>query len=810
MGEPAGPVLIGPAPAAKRDDSISNSQPISHNGQKTQNEPNIRISEAAEQPSLTKLRSREAPGSTAELFAMEILISPEQGSPPSVDIVAIHDYDERSVKWIYKERKAVIEQKLDRGKESAQVQVYEVTSNNNVSIDAAAHPKTEVFEAASLRNTEPSISRPSTPLGRDPGISWLQDPKMLPNIFPQARILAFTYPIDDLKKLSLDPSSRGPRDFVERASLQLILKIGEMRQGPDYQKVPVVFVAAGFGGLVVQKAISLSQQTASPQGASDRIERQSGNTSSLSPDQIADIMLIDTPSPKKEAQNLNDFFKTPHNLRMSAIVKLMKRMESGWGSPSIDKLWAEFWACLTKRDQVVRLSWLHSVPLNSTNRTADSKKVTRHTSKPLADKEGPVITVYRVPVSSQRRLTHFRGSGDNGYKATVSRLLETLLLKAVSNTDYSNLEISLMTAGSRLPSSMRWKPSSVRDEWKRPLLHLAVIAANLEGVNRILGHGGNSQVKGYKGQTALHLAVRLFSEYDNLPDDEEKDTKQNSMIQIISLLLSFTKKAELNNTRDDRGRTVPDIIQKKEFCQCPTPPCMHDKIRGMLYSHQPRVVRQTDETSNELWEGWRSPKEGTIQHAASERTRAIIGGFYSTNDGLRSDYELPSILDLIYEKSWGPVRVLSKVTSRVQSSSATENPEALCRWIHLPANNEQWVHDLFIRLGQRENSMNGQRHTGYTVINRHLIPQTKTYKNEEKPTMMFPLQPSTTHGSSSQPGLRSIPEGTQLKAADNSKSNHPGFIEILNSDWDTLWANLPRPAGLESDLETIVLFVRVA
>lgn len=300
-----------------------------------------------------------------------------------------------------------------------------------------------------------------------------------------------------------------------------------------------------------------------------------------------------------------------------------------------------------------------------------------------------MISLYRIPLRRLRRLSHFRGTGDAGYKATVNHMLDSLLIKAVSGKKYKELQLSLMKASTRILSSTdERKLSDIKDEWRLPLLHLAVMAPNDDAVNMLLGNGVSPQSRDQYGQTALHRAVKLFYDLDNAPSGVSRDEKQDCLTRIISQLLLFTKKAELNNSRDRQGLTVREALEKMPKCDCPTSPCKHDAIRVLLDNHQPRVTRRADEPKEEPWEGWRPPYPGTPQYDACRQAKAVVGEFYKTADGPPSDYEMPSIWDLIYEKGNGPVRLLSKVTDRIHASSVHQGkPDVCCRWIHLPANN---------------------------------------------------------------------------------------------------------------------------
>lgn len=93
------------------------------------------------------------------------------------------------------------------------------------------------------------------------------------------------------------------------------------------------------------------------------------------------------------------------------------------------------------------------------------------------------------------------------------------------------------------------------------------------------------------------------------------------------------------------------------------------------------------------------------------------------------------------------------------------------------------------------------------MFNRHMIAQAEQYKQEvffkPAPEVHFPDPVAI---------LDSIPEDARSAGGRDSVSSELSFLEILNADRDSQhhWSNLPIPRGLESELDTIVLFVRTA
>ncbi|KAK5658057.1 hypothetical protein OQA88_2613 [Cercophora sp. LCS_1] len=758
-------------------------------------------------------------------YGLEVLTTPDDGQAHCVDVVAVHDYDEKSANWTYRDRDSVLRTAIKtikskkpilkdisetasltaggdvtgRGRQFSVHQVASQLEAVRAAADDEPHNKPPGIVAVldnqdAASNTEITHSRAPSPPGA-PGVSWLQDAAMLPKALPGVRVLAFSYPTKDLEHLDVNPDHKGSSTFIGDAASGLLRHLQEVRSTVDVEKVPVVFIGAGLGGLIVQEAMSIcldSDKGGGPVGdtgmghARGKEAEVSGQDSqpdepvgsalhpALHVGQIADIILLDTPFPRREArsEDLKEFFPSSvAGVRMSAIARITKRMESEWGSRGIDDIWTTFWAALSRRGKVTRLAWLYS----TTQPTAS-----REDSPVPVDDRLPVIRLNRIPLRPFTRLTNFRGPDDLGYQVTVARLYHSLMITAVSSRKRKQLQLNLMKAGS---------PFDLKDEWSVSLLHLAAVAPNPEGVNMLLGNGANSQVRDPQGQTPLHCAIRRFYSLDGQPShgSTTADEIQDCLHTIISQLLSFTTKSELNNSRDMHEYTSRDIIAQYR-CACVTPPCKHDALKVLLHNHQPRAIRRQDGKSRSRWEGWCSPATGTLEWRACERATAIIAEFYRTADGPLADYEVPNVYRLIYDEDEGPVGILSGLADRISTKG---NPDLRCRWVHVPANNEQWIDDLFIRLKLREITLEGHRNEGYTVFNRYMIPQTRRYKTALSPGSPRPRS--------------TLPSGASDKGFDEWDS--PRLPKALRTD--TLRPPLRSPKSLPSISDAIGIFMPI-
>jgi len=661
---------------------------------------------------------------------MEIIHSPAAVHPHCVDIVVVHDYDETTENWTYKDEKEVLRQEIDnimskvkRSKaqkepENASLASREERKDSKLDLNkprpgdpkASSGPKApedpvkepespigaKTGRAIAVEAEPPSPHHAETPRGPQPaaeghlgteiregsvsarqgstrtssparavsGPNWLLDAEMLPKALPGARVLAFSYP-------KLRPKEGGQADYFDRAAQGLLDELAKHQRPEDANSlIPVVFIGAGFGGLVVQKAISLATPNpntdAESETAKSTIQEKSTepekNPADLS--HIADIIFLDTPFPDGSGSKYT--FPANSNVRMCAIISVMEKMESQWKGLTISMIWNEFWESLSRLAPDTRTTWFYS-----TSRA--------HPPRPAIAAEGLQVTFNPVSAPRLRRLSNFPNSGDKIYSRIVECLCYHLMLKAVTDSRLRRLQSDLMKGD--VPVNL-----TTSDERGRTLLHLAATAGNPTGVNLLLGSKANTQAQDPSGRTPLHHAIRMFCECADQAAGSGNETKQDHFKDVIKQLLNHTRKTELYNSRDQWGLTPIDLIHdSQEPCACSPPPCRHAAIRELLESHQPIIRKRAEEQAEDPWRGWSPPDDGPARKACIQ-ARATLAEFYeSTEDAagagqVLADFESPSILDLIYQKDQGPVKILSKLKERHVG-------DICCRWIHIPANN---------------------------------------------------------------------------------------------------------------------------
>lgn len=237
------------------------------------------------------------------------------------------------------------------------------------------------------------------------------------------------------------------------------------------------------------------------------------------------------------------------------------------------------------------------------------------------------------------------------------------MFTAVCSIKYHRLLTKLVESGAIVDN---------KDEWGYSLLHRATAASNNLGVQKLLGFNANPVIGDRQNRTPLHFAVdRLCLACHCEMDNGSRQVKEWKLWEdIISILLNSTSKSGLRESRDKQGR-LPQAALHHECGLGDT--CKYKDILGLFKNHQPKISRVLG-TFEEFWKAWKPPKDEP-QLLACRNLRTIVAEFYIKST---SQYDNPSVIELIYQLDKGPVTIFENLTI---------SEEASCRWIHLPANN---------------------------------------------------------------------------------------------------------------------------
>jgi hypothetical protein len=253
-------------------------------------------------------------------------------------------------------------------------------------------------------------------------------------------------------------------------------------------------------------------------------------------------------------------------------------------------------------------------------------------------------------------------------------------------------------------------PVDLRDQLSRTALHLAVEAANPGAVKRLLFQGKASVTKKeLGGRSPLHIAVQAAARRTSHPD-RPPDQVEEIYTQIIHLLL---KNGAPVDDMDDRGKTPWSYAEGDG----------HQWIRRLKDKY---LIIGSSSTISRGMESVFPPQPGPQREACNALDMILAEVFLQKKRERFSEvfnFDVASVYDTIYKGGSGVSRIL-----------AASRPDQLtpdkvrCRWIHVPSNNEQWVHDLMVSMGIQDSSMGGQRHEGSRLIDRYMMPQARRYK----------------------------------------------------------------------------------
>jgi hypothetical protein len=260
-------------------------------------------------------------------------------------------------------------------------------------------------------------------------------------------------------------------------------------------------------------------------------------------------------------------------------------------------------------------------------------------------------------------------------------------------------------------------PVDLQDQLSQTALHLAIRAANLDAVRRLLFQGKASVTKrDNKGRSPLNIAVQEAAHRTWNPGDQPELDLQKAYAEIINLLM---KKGARVDDKDNDGKTPWSYAEGEG-----------NQWIGRL--KEKYLVIGNSRTTSKSMETVRPPQPGPQQEACDAFDMILAEIFLNKKRGRLPEvfnFSLASVYDTIYGDTSGVHRILA-----VSRPKTLTEDRLRCRWIHLPSNNEQWVHDLMVSMGIQDASMGAQRHEGSRFIDRYMMPQAKRYKHSSNPS----------------------------------------------------------------------------
>lgn len=559
------------------------------------------------------------------------------------------------------------------------------------------------------------------PSGKDneAGVSnWLIDKTMLANeLGRSARVLAFAYEFE-LKEHSAadqpEPSSSCLQDTAEAL-------LSELKADKGSAKVPLVFIATGFGCFVVEKMIALlgtlvQKVAGSPteskpeshsgpgnQPAVDRTAEAEENSKLLK--RIATVIFLEDPKhttvleqpPDKASQEAT---KTgleigqgqgPRDIPPSHGPKKVFGLNFG-GNNKTDREnagGARYIALnlpLTKSprtsqdDLLLRLREFNSWSLWGQFKEAVKKHemsvVCFYTTAPDETPQPATVTFIK-PELGRGRDSHNRSpSGRPGsahYTQIVHHIKHSLVLKASDHKDFKETLQKCINSNYDL---------HVWDHNHRYPIHRAAHKANGPALISIMKTNPSTLLlKDNDGSTPLHLLIQTAI---NTRQDEEISALKMTIHNLLSLWAEAMPEHDTDTLLDLARRSPWDYVPTRDG-DCDPSHCWIRELKEAAYP-----VGSAKASSSEIID--REVKLSNAEKEACRKTKASLIQFYVEEQGGKQDFWAryrPDVFRVLYDPDDG----IDKLFDRKLGAEHETRMSATCRWIHLPANNVS-IHPL--------------------------------------------------------------------------------------------------------------------
>ncbi|KAK4158875.1 hypothetical protein QBC43DRAFT_248639 [Cladorrhinum sp. PSN259] len=616
-----------------------------------------------------------------------------------MDVVAIHDIDQSpDTAWTYTPHKL-----FQKGAQDPHMQPGDVspsTEPRGVFDQQESSPRASRVERDGrphhLEASNPgSHSRPRTPSEKDQKSSrWLTDPTMLAGDFSRSRIMTFSYSAPEMPAHLGSSAIPDYDSYLQKTAEALLCRLLKARAGERQVRVPLILIGSGFGCLIIQKLVSLAA------------------TRELL-DVIAGVLFFDVPAPSiaEESKNDQDTLMTVFPPSTNANSRWVKAIMGTAVPKLIDSgaLWESF--RLVAVENNLSICWFYRVTAGKpVNPNADAVNF---------------VPLQAVPAKSIRIHGRFLGPQDPNYIRVVDRIQASLLFKVASDRELEHLLVDLIN------SSLDGIYNPLMRDYKGqcPLHHAASSANDLAVTLLVSAFPHLTIAQDRAGMTPLHSIVQ----YAIQANPEEQDREPFKTI-IEKLLGTMAELGEMDDPKDIESKSPWDYVQE-------------DRHLWIRWLREPaNLLTGARAEQDEKLGTLEPPVDGKL--AVCRKSEAFLVQFYIAKNNSTDylDRQRSTIYRLIYDPRYGAENLF-----RRNKRTDTEK-RATCRWIHLPANNEEWVRDLFTQLRRVDRSMTGKRHEGTNYYDRYLNAGAERYKQTleldpipiESPAPTSPMSPART------------------------------------------------------------------
>ncbi|KAK0744292.1 hypothetical protein B0T21DRAFT_380631 [Apiosordaria backusii] len=510
-----------------------------------------------------------------------------------------------------------------------------------------------------VKSLEPSM-RSSSEFdirGRPRAVNWIRD--FLPNDITDSRVLSFTYSSPTFEK-----KTGNWAEYVESAAKALLERVASSRQLFFQRGVPLVFIGSGFGGIIVQKAIALAAKQE--------------NAGSISLNDIYQVVFLDTPFPEPDEpqstgsdDRFKSWFPKNTNVRMSRILLEIETREKD--SELVDDVWTEYQQSRKQSARVLETSWLYS-QARVQQGDGDSMSLCKDEDEYRASMTG--ITFTSVAIYRHRRLARMGDTQDYIYRTILAKIQSTVLYQAIKSGSVGLVETILDS-----------KPSLIyKTESGRNPLHIAcLMEPPSETIVTLLinERPDDTTEPDEGGATPLHHAV--FKAWFNEPEEGRERSEYSG---VIRYLMRNMQREDLD-MRDNEDRSPWDYIcedSTEYYCSCNSSECAATWIRELRENLEP-ITGPAITQDHALPTEPTPPTADSPQYIASFVAEGTVSEFYHTTNKKTKRVEeqinlkTPSVYEMVYDSN--------KRCARILESSRRKGKENdfRCRWILLPANN---------------------------------------------------------------------------------------------------------------------------
>ncbi|KAJ3567999.1 hypothetical protein NPX13_g6570 [Xylaria arbuscula] len=521
--------------------------------------------------------------------------------------------------------------------------------------------------------------------------NWLTDPTMLAGNLERPRICAFFYNSPEPRQ-SIDNSSTNSdyntslRQVVENTAESILRYLKEREQDRDHIiGIPLVIIATGFGCLIIQKLIPLLAKS---------------NEIPVFTHRIAGIIFMDAPNPSlpviKVSFGPDKGMSMKPELPPPSYTPLGTRIKAFLESKVFDAshLWVNFYRTLEEKN--LQTIWFYSVAQGTTQAV-----------KPLDIvgiefvKFGPI----QVESTTKRPPSRFEGPTDRNYCCLVKQIKNSLLFKASSNRNFERFLTDIVSS---------YDLEAV-DYKQRCPLHIAAESANDVAMTLLLETRHILATKRDKdGYTALHTVVR--EAVRTRPTGEGRAPFEIMIKKLVSVISEHQYEDYLKDKRGKSPWYYASADKAKWIIELRDSPFPTSGTQAA----RPKTIKELMDLT----------EANPIEKIAC-KTDAILTQFYISKNPL-SDFlqdRNPDVHGVIYNEAYG----ITKSSSR--NLGTDPDKEETCKWVHLPANNEKWVHDLFIRkLRCVDESTVGRQNRGLAPFDRYITPGAFKYHQTYEPS----------------------------------------------------------------------------